>query len=74
MEIKKFRKNFVTKKYKTVSLNDLLMEHKAPKEIDYVSIDTEGSESKILKSFNFDNFKVQILLSSITLLRKKKKM
>jgi len=56
----KFRKNFVTKKYKTVSLNDLLIEHKAPKEIDYISIDTEGSENKILKSFNFDNFKVQI--------------
>ena len=41
----------------TVSLVDLLIEHKAPKFIDYLSMDTEGSEYEILKSFPFDTFR-----------------
>lgn len=51
------------KKYSvdTVSLNDLLVRHGAPKEIDYLSIDTEGSEYDILSKFNFDQFSVKII-------------
>jgi len=41
---------------KTVSLNDLLSEHNAPKMINYLSIDTEGSEWEILSSLNFDEY------------------
>lgn len=51
------------KKYEveTISLNDLLKKHNAPKEIDYLSIDTEGSEYEILKAFDFDEFDIKII-------------
>ena len=37
----------------TVSLDDLLDEHRAPSVIDYLSIDTEGSEHDILAAYSF---------------------
>jgi len=41
-------------------INDLLEEHKAPKDIDYISIDTEGSEFSILKELDFNRYNVSI--------------
>ena len=37
----------------TVSLDDLLDQHNAPETVDYLSIDTEGSEFTILNSYSF---------------------
>lgn len=45
---------------KSISLNDALEKHHAPKEIDYISIDTEGSEYEIIKAFDFNKYKVSI--------------
>lgn len=45
----------------TISLNDFLKYHGAPREIDYLSIDTEGSEFEILQAFPFDQWKIQLL-------------
>ncbi|MCF6231547.1 MAG: FkbM family methyltransferase [Rhodobacteraceae bacterium] len=45
----------------TISLNDLLEQHDAPKVIDYASIDTEGSEFDILNAFDFDRHSFRVM-------------
>jgi FkbM family methyltransferase len=53
---KQARKEGNTYEVKTISLSDLLLKYKAPKQIDYLSIDTEGSEYEILSSFDFSEY------------------
>jgi FkbM family methyltransferase len=56
------RSSMIDLEYKvvTVSLNSLLDYHNAPRNIDYISIDTEGSEFEILQAFDFDAWNVRI--------------
>ena len=51
------------KKYEveTISLNDLLIKFSAPSTIDYLSIDTEGSEIDILESFDFNRYTFRVI-------------
>ena len=48
-------------KVKTISLLDLLDINNAPKFIDYLSIDTEGSEYEILNAFDFQKYKFRVI-------------
>lgn len=45
----------------TISLNDLLAEHGAPGQIDYLSIDTEGSEYEILRHLDFNRWPIGLI-------------
>jgi FkbM family methyltransferase len=45
----------------TINLRDLLRAHDAPMSIDYLSIDTEGSEFAILNSFLPSHYEVRII-------------
>jgi hypothetical protein len=46
---------------KTISLEDLLDKYDAPAEIDYLSIDTEGSEYDILSALNFEKYRFKVI-------------
>lgn len=45
----------------TISLTDLLSEFNAPREIDYLSLDTEGSEFDILSAFDFSKYSFRVI-------------
>jgi len=55
------RKDNITYEVETLSLNDLLLIHGVPKEIDYLSIDTEDSESDILEAFDFSKYDIKVI-------------
>lgn len=45
----------------SISLADMLDEHTAPRTIDYLSIDTEGSEFDILSHFDFKKYDIRVI-------------
>ena len=45
----------------TISLNDLLAKYDAPARMDYLSIDTEGSEFEILSRLDFDRYRFSVI-------------
>ena len=57
----KDRKNGKSFDVRTISLNDLLAKYNAPKQIDYLSIDTEGSEFEILSNFDFSKHQFNVI-------------
>jgi hypothetical protein len=48
------------KKLKSISLNNLIKKYQLGKNIDYISIDTEGNEFDIIKNFDFSKYNVNI--------------
>ena len=48
------------------TLNELLKKSKAPKLIDFFSLDVEGSELSVLRGINFKEFNFRYLLIEIT--------
>jgi FkbM family methyltransferase len=44
---------------KTITLNDIIEQYNLPYDIDYISMDTEGTELAILKDFNFSKYNVK---------------
>ena len=55
------RKNGNLYKLKTIKLDSLLDKINFHNEIDFMSIDTEGSEFEILKNFNFNKYLIKII-------------
>jgi hypothetical protein len=54
-----YRASGATTHLTTISLHDFLLKHNAPKTIDYISVDTEGSEFAILGAFPFSEWDVR---------------
>lgn len=55
------RRSAIEYHVESVSLNDLLAEHAAPRRIDYLSVDTEGTEYEILKEVDFRRWEIRVL-------------
>jgi len=45
----------------TISLNDFLTKYAAPRQIDYLSVDTEGNEFAILNNLDFERWDIKLL-------------
>jgi FkbM family methyltransferase len=55
------RKNSMEYEVETITLEDLLLDNNVPKRINYLSVDTEGSEYEILSNFNFSKWEIDFI-------------
>ncbi|MDJ0630792.1 MAG: FkbM family methyltransferase [Rhodobacter sp.] len=60
-DISGLRAHFQILSIPTISPKKMLLDAGAPKVIDYLSIDTEGSELEIAKAFPFEEYKVRLI-------------
>jgi FkbM family methyltransferase len=58
-------------KVNTRSLTDILIENNAPENIDYLSIDTNGSEYKVLEGIDFSKYKFGVITVKNSLIEEK---
>jgi FkbM family methyltransferase len=78
-----YKNNYPKKKsyiVETVSLNDIILQYRSflekksnPNNIDFISIDTEGSEYEILKNFDFIKYSPKIIIVEHNFNKKKSK-
>ena len=54
------KKKYIIRKIKTKTINQIFEEHNIS-EVDFLKIDCEGIDLSIIKSFNFDKYKVSFL-------------
>ena len=57
----------------TITLNELISQNTDKASIDYISIDTEGSEYEILKNFDFKKYNVEIFTIEHAYIKEKRK-
>ncbi len=60
-DLKHLRREGQEYEVSTISLENLLIKYNAPTFIDYLSIDTEGSELEILEAFDFNKYKFGVI-------------
>tara|TARA_B100000427_G_scaffold4405_1_gene4256 strand:- start:699 stop:1397 length:699 start_codon:yes stop_codon:yes gene_type:complete len=68
----KLREKSKMAKVETITLNDLIEQNAPNTKINYISIDTEGSEYEIIKNFNFKKYDVDIFTIEHNFLEKKR--
>jgi FkbM family methyltransferase len=59
--VNQIKRNCTTINVKSITLTDLLKEANAPAFIEYLSLDTEGSEFEILKAHDFSKYKFGLI-------------
>ena len=68
----KLREKSVMAKVETITLNDLIEQNAPNTKINYISIDTEGSEYEIIKNFNFKKYDVDVFTIEHNFLEEKR--
>jgi hypothetical protein len=73
-----FNKNLIKKKIKTLTFSEMIKNYNIKiNNIDFLNIDTEGSDFNILKSINLKKYKPELIcieISQFTIQRDKKKI